>query len=61
MNLFDTASKAQDNEQIRIHDQFICRCPANAYGTLEFDLAGDRLKAFLEAGMVAMRKHLAPT
>ena len=54
----DTLTRARDTEDIRLLDRFVCRLPAKGYGTLEFDMHGDRLGHFLQSGRDAMTKHL---
>ena len=56
--LIDTMTGASDNEMIRFYASSICHLPAKGYGTLEFDLDGDRLMNFLKAGQAAMIEHL---
>jgi predicted acylesterase/phospholipase RssA len=56
--LIDTMTGASDNEMIRFYAASICHLPAKGYGTLEFDLDGDRLMNFLKAGQSAMIEHL---
>lgn len=50
--------KAADTEMLLRYDEHVCRIPAQGYGTLEFDLEGQRLEDFLEGGRRAMRAHL---
>lgn len=57
--LVDTMTGAGDNEQIRSHAKLICRLPAKGYGTTEFDMRPDRLKALIEGGRSAMETYLA--
>jgi len=57
--LVDTMMGAQDNDEIRAHENEICRLPAKGYGTTEFDMTQERLNALVEAGRSAMRAHLA--
>jgi predicted acylesterase/phospholipase RssA len=57
--LLDTMRGATDNEMIRRFEREICRLPEKNYGTLEFDMEGERLRVFLEAARTAMRNHLA--
>jgi NTE family protein len=57
--LVDTMMGAQDNDEIRAHEDEICRLPAKGYGTTEFDMAQERLNALVEAGRAAMLAHLA--
>jgi predicted acylesterase/phospholipase RssA len=57
--LIDTMMSTQDNDEIRSHEKEICRLPAKGYGTMEFDMAQDRLNALIDAGRNAMTEHLA--
>lgn len=56
--LIDTMTGASDNEMIRRFSDYICHLPAKGYGTLEFDLEGERLDHFIEAGRNVMIAHL---
>jgi predicted acylesterase/phospholipase RssA len=56
--MIDTMMGASDNEMIRRYAAEICRLPAKGYGTLEFDMQGQRLEVFLEAARQTMRRHL---
>jgi NTE family protein len=56
--LVDTMTGAADNDLIRQFESEICRLPAKGYGTLEFDLSGQRLELFLNAARTAMTAHL---
>jgi len=49
---------ARDREAIRQHEHLICRLPAKGYGTLDFNLGGDRLERLLIAARQAMVEHL---
>jgi NTE family protein len=57
--LMDTMMGAQDNAEIRSHAQEICRLPVKGYGTTEFNMPDDKLKALVEGGRQAMLAHLA--
>jgi len=57
--LIDTMMRSQDNDEIRSHEEEICRLPAMGYGTTEFDMAQNRLDALIEAGRNAMAAHLS--
>jgi NTE family protein len=57
--LVDTMTKARDNTDIRHYAKDICRLPAKGYGTTEFDMDPDRLKALIDAGRKAMEEFLA--
>jgi NTE family protein len=56
--LIDTMMGAADNEMLRRFSKEVCRLPAKGYGTLEFDMTGDRLERFLQGGRDAMTAHL---
>ena len=56
--LIDTMTNASDNDMIHRFEDEICHLPAKGYGTLEFDLEGERLNAFLDGARTAMRDHL---
>ena len=56
--LIDTMMGASDNAMMRRFSKEICRLPAKGYGTLEFDMTGDRLERFLQGGRDAMTAHL---
>ena len=56
--LMETMTGAWDNAMIRHFSSQICRLPAAGYGTLEFDLDGERLERFLRAARAAMKFHL---
>ena len=53
--LIDTLTGARDNVEIRIHENLVCRLPAAGYGTTEFDMEPNRLKALIDAGYAAMQ------
>ena len=53
--LIDTMTGAHDNIEIRTHENLICRLPAAGYGTTEFDMEPNRLKALIDAGYAAMQ------
>jgi NTE family protein len=57
--LVDTMMGASDNDMVRQYASDICRLPAQGYGTLEFDMEGDRLNMFIDASRTAMQRHLA--
>ena len=57
--LVDTMTKARDNADIRRYKEHICRLPAFGYGTTEFDMTPERLKALIDAGRQAMAEFLA--
>jgi len=51
--------QAHDKQLIAANNDLICRLPAKAYGTMEFDMTDARKKALVEAAQKAMNKHLA--
>ena len=57
--LLETMTGAADNDIVRRYNDQICRLPAKGYGTLEFDMQGARLDAFIAAARDAMERHLA--
>ena len=56
--LIDTMMGAWDSDMIRRFADQICRLPAKGYGTLEFDMQGQRLDLLLQAARDAMAAHL---
>jgi hypothetical protein len=56
--LIDTMRTAGDNHMINRYAADICRLPAKGYGTLEFDMQGQRLDVFLTAARDATKRHL---
>jgi hypothetical protein len=54
----DTMMGAQDNQEIRERAPEICRLPVKGYGTTEFNMSDDRLKALVDAGASAVQAHL---
>lgn len=56
--LVDTMTGARDSALIRDFAVDICRLPARAYGTTEFDMPQPKINALVEAGRAAMRAHL---
>lgn len=56
--LVDTLTGARDLEEIRTHENLVCRLPAAGYGTTEFDMEASRLKALIDAGYAAMKVFL---
>jgi NTE family protein len=56
--LVDTMTGAQDNSEIKLHEQEVCRLPAMGYGTTEFGMSQERLDALINAGRQAMRDYL---
>ncbi|MFL6229876.1 MAG: patatin-like phospholipase family protein [Pyrinomonadaceae bacterium] len=58
MRIMDTMMQANDKGYINDHEQFICRLPAQGYGTTEFGMSDARLQALVRAGYNAMITHL---
>jgi predicted acylesterase/phospholipase RssA len=56
--LMDTMMGAQDNAETRARSSEICRLPVKGYGTTEFDMAPEKLKALVDAGHDALVEHL---
>ena len=56
--MVDTMTGSSDRQMIRLYSKKICRLPSKGYGTLEFDLEGQRLENFLQSGRDAMTAHL---
>jgi NTE family protein len=58
MRIMDTMMQANDKGYIQDHEQFVCRLPAEGYGTTEFGMSDARLEALVQAGYNAMVAHL---
>jgi NTE family protein len=58
MRIMDTMMQANDKSYIQDHEQFVCRLPAQGYGTTEFGMSDARLHALVQAGYNAMVAHL---
>jgi NTE family protein len=58
MRLVDTMTNAHDNLAMEVHKKEVCRLPAKGYGTTEFDMDDNRLKALVDAGREAMKNYL---
>ncbi|HWB85776.1 MAG TPA: patatin-like phospholipase family protein [Bryobacteraceae bacterium] len=56
--IMDTMMGAQDNTEMRAHTAEICRLPVKGYGTTEFDMPDDKLKALVDGGSQALLAHL---
>jgi NTE family protein len=56
--LMDTMMGAQDNDEIRRYASEVCRLPVKGYGTTEFDMPDEKLKALVDAGRNAVTAHL---
>jgi NTE family protein len=56
--LVDTLTGARDNDEMRRHADEICRLPVKGYGTTEFDMPDDKLKALVAAGHRTTTEHL---
>jgi predicted acylesterase/phospholipase RssA len=59
MRIMDTMMQANDKSYIADHARFVCRLPAEGYGTTEFGMSEARLRALVQAGYDAMIAHLA--
>jgi predicted acylesterase/phospholipase RssA len=59
MRIMDTMMQANDKSYIADHARFVCRLPAQGYGTTEFGMSEARLNALVQAGYDAMIAHLA--
>jgi len=57
--LLNTMMQAHDKQLIAANNDLICRLPAKAYGTMEFDMTDARKKALVDAARNAMSNHLA--
>jgi predicted acylesterase/phospholipase RssA len=55
--LADTMMSAHDMFISEKHRNFVCRLPAQGYGTLEFDMPSERMEAILQAGEAAMETY----
>jgi predicted acylesterase/phospholipase RssA len=58
MEIFDTARISKDWEYINTFSDEIAFLPCKGYGVLEFDLAGDKLHALINAAYEATKKVL---
>lgn len=56
--LAGTLLEAHDHTILAGHKHEVCRLPAKGYGTTEFDMAPERMKALIDAGYDAMVKHI---
>ena len=52
--LANTVLSAHDKFINEKDQKFVCRLPAKGYGTLEFDMPPERMKAIIHAGEAAM-------
>lgn len=50
----DTVLQAHDSAMLTAYKDLICRLPAKGYGTMEFDMASERMDALIKAGEAAM-------
>jgi NTE family protein len=57
--LMNAMMQAHDKQLIEANKDLICRCPAETYGTMEFDMTDERKNALVAGGYAAMREHLA--
>jgi NTE family protein len=55
--LMDTMMGAHDKQVIAAHEGKVCRLPAAGYGTTEFDMSDERLRALIDAGSSAMAAY----
>ena len=56
--LMNAMMAAHDKRVINANPEEICRLPAQGYGTTEFDMSAERLKALIEAGAAATHDYL---
>jgi len=57
--LAETVLSAHDKAMLSAYKQLICRLPAMGIGTMEFDMAPQRMQAVMKAGEAAMEAFLA--
>lgn len=55
--LINTLTSARDNVALRTYAKNICRLPAKGYGTTEFGMSENRVKALVRAGRTATRLY----
>jgi hypothetical protein len=55
--LADTMLSAHDKFINEKDQEYVCRLPAKGYGTLEFDMPGERMELILKAGESAMEAY----
>ena len=58
MRLINTMTEAHDKQFIEAYARFVCRLPAKGYGTTEFNMGPERMKALIDAGRSAMQDYL---
>jgi predicted acylesterase/phospholipase RssA len=54
----DTVLRAHDTAMLGAYEEFVCRLPAQGYGTMEFDMTPERMQAIVAAGEAAMEAYL---
>ena len=57
IDLAETATQAHDKMVIEAFEQFVCRLPAQGYGTIEFNMTDDRREKLIAAGSAAMSRY----
>lgn len=57
IDLAETATQAHDKMVIEAFEQFVCRLPAQGYGTIEFNMTDDRREKLIAAGRAAMSRY----
>ncbi|MBP6015915.1 MAG: patatin-like phospholipase family protein [Candidatus Promineofilum sp.] len=57
IDLAETATQAHDKMVIEAFEQFVCRLPAEGYGTIEFNMTDDRREKLIAAGNAAMSRY----
>jgi predicted acylesterase/phospholipase RssA len=56
--LVDTMMSANNKRTIEGHEEQVCRVPAKGYGTTEFAMSEDRVRALVDAAAAATHAHL---
>jgi hypothetical protein len=56
--LVDTMMGSNDADAMRNHPTAVCRIPVGGFGTTEFRMSQDRMKALIDSGRQAMRAYL---
>ena len=59
LNIVDTMLEAHDKLVLESYSDFVARLPANGYGTFEFDMTDERLRALINAAYNETRRRLA--
>lgn len=57
IDLVETATQAHDKMVIEAFEQFVCRLPAQGYGTIEFNMTDERRERLIAAGRAAMSHY----